>query len=233
MLTLTEENYLKAIFHLEQAMRRLAITHTSPVGTGVLAESMGLQAPTVTDMIRKLADRDLVDYERSKGVNLTDKGYQVALQIVRRHRIWETFLARTLNFDWSQVHELAEQLEHIQSEELINRLEQFLDYPTVDPHGDPIPDAQGHLLSTSAILLADADLRSSYIITGITDHSPMFLQYLEKVGLRMGTRLTVQHREAFDQSISALVNGNQEIVISPKAVMAILVSEEDLSNRPT
>ncbi len=223
MLTFAEENYLKAIFHLEHAMQRLSADHASPVATGLLAESMGVQGSTVTDMVRKLADKHYVTYEKSRGVNLTTEGYQIALQVIRRHRLWETFLVHTLGFDWSQVHELAEQLEHVQSQELIARLEKHLNYPTVDPHGDPIPDAEGHMKPLRTVSLADARVGTDYVMAGITDHSPALLHYLDKLGMQMGAPICIRHREAFDNSLTVGINGLPDVVISAQTGAAVLV----------
>lgn len=225
MLTLAEENYLKAFFHLERSIGQpTPDRRVSPVGTGLLAESIGVQAPTATDMIRKLAEKGFVTYEKSRGGNLTTAGHQIALQVIRRHRLWETFLARTLGFDWSEVHELAEQLEHIQSEELINRLEKHLNYPKVDPHGDPIPDARGHMNYLLTISLADAEVDTDYVMAGITDHSSALLHYIDRLGLRLGVPLRIRHREAFDDSLTVGINGSPDVVISAQTGATILVS---------
>jgi len=223
MLTFAEENYLKALFHLEYPIGRLSADHSSPVATGLLAESVGVQGSTVTDMVRKLAEKSYVTYEKSRGVNLTTQGHQIALQVIRRHRLWETFLMHTLGFDWSQVHELAEQLEHVQSDELISRLEKHLNYPTIDPHGDPIPDAQGRMKPLETVSLADASVDTEYVMAGITDHSPALLHYLDKLGLHMGAPISVRHREAFDNSLTVGINGLPDVVVSAQTGATILV----------
>ena len=137
-MTFSEENYLKTIYHL-------TIISDSEISTNAIAEKMETKASSVTDMLKKLAEKDLVDYKKYQGVSLTEKGKLSAKMIVRKHRLWEVFLVEKLDFSWDEVHDIAEQLEHIKSEKLINKLDDFLGNPTEDPHGDPIPDKNGKL----------------------------------------------------------------------------------------
>ena len=147
----SEENYLKSIFHLEKLQQE-------EVSTNAIAEQLDTKPSSVTDMVQKLADKEMLTYVKYKGTSLTDAGRKKALSVIRKHRLWETFLVQKLDFSWEQVHEIAEQLEHIKSEELINRLDAFLDYPTVDPHGDPIPDEEGNFKKTAKKLLKDMEV---------------------------------------------------------------------------
>ncbi|MBL7812847.1 MAG: metal-dependent transcriptional regulator [Bacteroidetes bacterium] len=207
MYTTAEENYLKAIYKLQKA-------NGQPAQTGALAEVFGIQAPSVTDMLKKLAEKHLVKYEKSRGVTLTADGLIVAVRIIRHHRIWETFLVRTLGFGWDQVHELAEQLEHVRSEEIVNRLEQFLQFPRFDPHGDPIPDRHGNIPEQNILLLSDAIPGQWYELTGIADTSQEFLQYLDRLSLAPGSRFRYQHLEPFDGSVHVQGAGEKDFLLS-------------------
>src|SRR6476620_10565441 len=138
-MTFSEENYLKTIYHITSSSG-------AEVSTNAIAEKMETKASSVTDMLKKLADKDLVHYKKYQGVSLTDKGLHSAKMIVRKHRLWEIFLVEKLAFSWDEVHDIAEQLEHIKSEQLVNKLDAFLNFPTEDPHGDPIPNAEGNII---------------------------------------------------------------------------------------
>jgi len=179
MYTLSEENYLKAIFHLERK-------YPSGVSTNALAEEMETKASSVTDMIKKLSDKDLVNYKKYQGVKLSKSGKHTAVSVIRKHRLWEVFLVEKLGFAWDEVHDVAEQLEHIQSEKLIQELDKFLGFPKQDPHGDPIPDAQGNFSVFNKALLADLDKGDSGICVGLKDSSPAFLQFLDKYNIALG-----------------------------------------------
>src|SRR6478609_2981477 len=167
-MTFSEENYLKSIYHLTSS-------HDSEVSTNAIAEMMETKASSVTDMLKKLAEKDLVNYKKYQGVSLTEKGSLSAKMIVRKHRLWEVFLVEKLDFSWDEVHDVAEQLEHIKSEKLINKLDEFLDFPTEDPHGDPIPDAQGRIKKVEKHLLSELDESQKGICVGVKDTSAEFL----------------------------------------------------------
>lgn len=218
MLTLAEENYLKAIYHVGKS-------GTVSVNTNNIAEQLQTKASSVTDMVKKLSEKDLVIYKKYQGAKLTDNGRKIAALVVRKHRLWEVFLVEHLNFSWDEVHEVAEQLEHIQSEKLINQLDDFLGYPKHDPHGDPIPDENGRVAKTDKILLSHVDVLSTCVCVGVNDSSAEFLQYLDKIGIALGTRIKVLFKEVFDESltvefqdrqinISKLVAGNLYVTIS-------------------
>src|ERR1700712_1060629 len=170
MNTLAEENYLKSIYHLS--------LNTQNVSTNQIAALLNTRAASVTDMLKKLADKELINYTRYQGVSLTSPGKKIALHIIRKHRLWEFFLVEKLNFKWDQVHEMAEEMEHISSEELIDRLDKFMDYPKYDPHGDPIPDCNGNFKKHELKPIASLSVNESGVISGVRDHSPTFLQYL-------------------------------------------------------
>ncbi len=199
MLSPAEENYLKMIYKLEG--------HSgNAVPTGAVAAAFGIQAPSVTDMIKKMAEKKLLVYEKSKGVKLSASGKKTAVFIVRKHRIWETFLVQTLDFGWEEVHDLAEQLEHVHSEDLINRLDAFLGFPKYDPHGDPIPDINGKITHSKAIMLNQGDEGVVYKLLGIREDSHEFLQYLDKLGLGLGSLIEIKAKEPFDQSLQVRIN---------------------------
>ncbi len=206
MVTFSEENYLKAIYHLGKH-------GSTSVSTNAIAKKMETKASSVTDMLKKLAEKDLVDYIKYQGVSLTKTGKLTATNVIRKHRLWEVFLVDKLNFSWDEVHEIAEQLEHIKSEKLTNELDAFLDYPTHDPHGDPIPDKEGNIKTTNKILLAQMSIGKSCLCVGVKDSSTEFLKYLDKHKIALGTSLKVISKEAFDNSITLGIKDN-EITVS-------------------
>ena len=198
-MTHSEENYLKAIYHLTVQLE-------AEVPTNAIAEMMETKASSVTDMLKKLADKALINYIKYQGVSLTDKGRHAAKMIVRKHRWWEVFLVEKLAFTWDEVHDIAEQLEHIKSEQLINKLDDFLGNPTEDPHGDPIPDAQGKITKTEKLLLSELVESETAICVGVKDSSADFLQYLNKQKIALGAVIKVLGRENFDASLHLIIN---------------------------
>ena len=199
MMTHSEENYLKAIYHLTVQLE-------AEVPTNAIAEMMETKASSVTDMLKKLADKALINYIKYQGVSLTEKGTHAAKMIVRKHRLWEVFLVEKLAFTWDEVHDIAEQLEHIKSEQLINKLDDFLGNPTEDPHGDPIPDAQGKITKTEKLLLSELVESETAICVGVKDSSADFLQYLNKQKIALGAVIKVLGRENFDASLHLIIN---------------------------
>lgn len=202
MMTFAEENYLKAIFHLQYE-------NEGEVSTNSIAERMETKPSSVTDMVQKLGEKNLLVYKRYKGVQLTEDGRKKAAYVIRKHRLWEVFLVEKLNFHWDEVHEIAEQLEHIQSEELILRLNQFLGNPDFDPHGDPIPDENGVLKRTEKKLLSDLEKNQYGVCVGVKESSVDFLQYLDKKKINIGTKIFVMGKEFFDGSMVIRVGENQ------------------------
>ncbi|GAB5563485.1 MAG: metal-dependent transcriptional regulator [Winogradskyella sp.] len=209
LTTLTEENYLKAIYHISQS-------NGTDVSTNAIAKQIDAKASSVTDMLKKLADKNLITYIKYKGVNLTEKGRQAAVYIIRKHRLWEVFLVDKLNFSWDEVHDVAEQLEHIKSQKLISELDAFLDFPTHDPHGDPIPDENGQIQRTNKIMLSQAQIGKSYTCVGVIDSSSEFLKYLDKRQIGIGTQIQVEAVEEFDHSMSLKIN--TKIMVMSKAI---------------
>ncbi len=168
---------------------------------------MDTKASSVTDMIKKLADKSLVDYKKYQGVNLTEKGRLTAVSVIRKHRLWECFLVYKLNFSWDEVHEVAEQLEHVKSEKLIEELDAFLDYPNHDPHGDPIPDANGNIKKSEKTLLSKLKEGSQCVCVGVKDSSAKFLRFLDKNQIKLGSKITVLSKESFDESMVLTIDG--------------------------
>ena len=206
MVTLSEENYLKAIYHF-------AKHENASVSTNAIAQKMQTKASSTTDMIKKLSEKGHVEYQKYKGVKLTEKGRLAAVSVIRKHRLWEVFLVQKLNFSWDEVHEVAEQLEHIKSDKLTQQLDVFLEHPTEDPHGDPIPDCNGNIPSSQKVLLAQIDQNQSCICVGVKDSTTDFLQYLDKHGIALGTKIKVISKESFDESMTLKIN-KTELAIS-------------------
>jgi len=202
MFTLSEENYLKAIYHLE-------LDADKGISTNAIAKKLETKASSVTDMIKKLSEKEVVVYKKYKGVKLTDLGKRIAANIVRKHRLWEVFLVDKLNFSWDEVHDVAEQLEHIKSSKLVEQLDAFLGFPTRDPHGDPIPDKEGNLKTIEKSLLSTLLKNESGICIGVDDSSSEFLKFLDKKGIMLGKQITVLEKEDFDDSVSIEIEGKK------------------------
>src|ERR1700754_3537644 len=180
MNTFTEENYLKAIYHLSLP--------SGCASTNQIAAALNTKAASVTDMLKKLAEKELINYTKYQGVTLTASGEKIAISIIRKHRLWEYFLVEKLSFKWDEVHDVAEELEHISSKELVDRLDDFMGNPKYDPHGDPIPDSSGKFKTHDLKPVSALLVNESGIISGVRDHTPSFLQYLEKMQLTIGRK---------------------------------------------
>ena len=217
-LSLTEENYIKAIF-------QIGTTPESNVSTNALADSLQTKPATVSDMIKKLSHKKLIFYEKYKGVTLSASGAKEALKIIRKHRLWEVFLVNHLNFKWDQVHEIAEQLEHIKSSELVNRLDDFLGNPTIDPHGDPIPDANGQVQLGPSKLLSEMTSYENGIIVGVKNEDPLLLQHLDKINIRLGLHIEVTEINDFDQSMQVKLADLGTLFLSEKITSQILIAK--------
>ncbi len=204
----TEENYLKTIYKLAEAEPE------QDVSTNRIAAALATRAASVTDMLRRLAEKELLAYEKYRGVRLTPEGQRLALLTIRKHRLWEVFLVQHLDFSWDEVHEVAEELEHVQSPLLMRRLDEFLSFPTLDPHGDPIPGEDGAMRRPAQRLLADLAVGERGTLAAVKDTSAPFLQYLDKVGLPLGARLKVLDRVAFDNSLELRINNERTVLIS-------------------
>lgn len=215
-LTYTEENYLKSIYGIQSTNK------SGEVSVNEIAEKMQTKPATVTDMLRKLSDKQLIHYEKYKKIHLSDTGTQEALSILRKHRLWETFLYKKLKFSWDEVHEVAEQLEHIQSQKLTDRLDEFLGFPEYDPHGDPIPNANGDIPESSAQALTEVEEGKQYKIVAVRDTSSAFLQQLQRYNMQIGTQLKIVERLPFDNSLIVSITKGETIQLSEKIAMNIL-----------
>jgi DtxR family transcriptional regulator, Mn-dependent transcriptional regulator len=218
MLSYTEENYLKTIYRLSEGGYKSVLTNE-------IAVSMNTKAASVTDMIKKLSVKELVSYEPYYGVKITRQGKLGALQVIRKHRLWETFLVEKLHFNWDEVHDVAEQLEHIQSALLIEKLDEFLGFPTADPHGHPIPDKNGKVQTVRQIPISEASLNKNSIIRSVKDGSPSFLQYLSKIGIYIGASVAILEKVEFDGSLEIIIDNKKKVFISRDAAENLLVTE--------
>lgn len=211
MTSSTEENYLKTIFHLFES------DNGNSVSTSALADASKTKAASVTDMLKRLAEKDLINYKKYQGVSLTEKGKKIALDVIRKHRLWEVFLVEKLGFSWDAIHEIAEQLEHINSVELIDKLEAFLEYPIFDPHGDPIPNAKGEMPILYSIQLSEAQHNKQLMIRKVAEDSTEFLKHLDKISIKIGTKIKIVDKSDYDDSLLIVVNDSEKLTIS-KAV---------------
>ena len=201
-MTISEENYIKVIYHL-------SLVSPKGVNTNAIAGMLETKASSVTDMLKKLSDKELVSYQKYQGVTLTENGFLSAKMIVRKHRLWEVFLVEKLGFAWDEVHEIAEELEHIKSETLINKLDEFLEFPDFDPHGDPIPNANGVIKKVEKLLLSEAEIEKEYQCVGVKDSSSDFLQYLDKQKIALGSIFKIKEREKFDDTLTVEINSKR------------------------
>ncbi|RTL47305.1 MAG: metal-dependent transcriptional regulator [Hydrotalea sp. AMD] len=207
MLSQTEENYLKALFHITSES-----SDKSEAGTNELAAMLNVKPATANDMLKKLKEKKLINYEKYGKISLTASGKKQAIEIVRKHRLWETFLYEKFEFTWDEVHEVAEQLEHIHSPKLIEKLDKFLDYPEFDPHGDAIPNAKGELKFQVRKNLSQVAVGKTCKLIAVKDNTASFLQYVVKVGLGLSSKIKVVSRQEFDGTMEIEVNGKKSSV---------------------
>lgn len=207
-MTTSEENYMKVIYHL-------SLVTPNGVNTNAIAGILNTKPSSVTEMLKKLSDKEMLVYQKYQGVTLTENGLTTAKMIVRKHRLWEVFLLEKLDFSWDEVHDIAEQLEHIKSEKLIDNLDAFLGFPKEDPHGDPIPNKHGDILDLDKKLLSEGELDKKYICVGVKDTSSEFLQYLDKQKISLGTKIKIIEKETFDNTFKIEIK-NKTAIISSK-----------------
>lgn len=215
-LSSTEENYIKAIFHLGE-------DGDESISTNNIAKTVNATAASVTDMIKKLKQKKLITYEKYHGVRLTREGEKIAKGVVRKHRLWEVFLVEKLGYSWDKIHDIAEQLEHIHSAELIDKLDKFLGFPKVDPHGDPIPDASGNIQQLRQVLLSKMKKGEKGKVVGVKDSSSKFLQYLDAQQIHLGSEIEVTEIIEFDGSLSIQLDKKKKATISKMAAQNIFV----------
>lgn len=216
-LSLAEENYLKAIYHLSDGGKL-------EVNTNAISEVMQTKAASVSDMLRRLSEKEMVVYEKYKGVNVSEAGKTAALKVIRKHRLWEVFLVEKLKFNWDEVHEVAEQLEHIKSPLLIKRLDEFLSFPRFDPHGDPIPDEHGKIIEKPQRTISETEIGENGIVMAVKDANALFLQHLDKLGIYLGAKVKVLEKNPFDESVEILLDQKQKVFLSEKVASNILIS---------
>jgi DtxR family transcriptional regulator, Mn-dependent transcriptional regulator len=212
----TEQNYIKAIYHLSRNQEGTAYTQE-------LATALATTPASVTDMVKKLSEKGILSYVPYRGARLSRRGEKTALGIIRRHRLWELFLHRVLKFKWDEVHAMAEELEHVSSDSLLNRIDEYLSYPKFDPHGDPIPDANGKLSETNFTRLSDQSKNQTSVIAAVSEHSPEFLKYLDETGLTLGSHLKVLKKYSFDNSVEIMLNGKKQLHISGSVAEKIYI----------
>jgi len=212
----TEENYLKTIYHY-------ATTQHKEIPTNALAKALNTSPAAVTDMVQKLYEKGLVVYQKYQGVNISEVGKSHALQVIRKNLLWKVFLVEKLKFGWDEVNDVAEQLEHIQSPLLLQRLDDFLGNPMYSPHGQPIPDVQGERTYKVRVVLTNMEAGSSGIVSAVKEGTPQFLQYLSKRGIYLGAQISVIEKIAFDQSMDISIDHLPKVNISQKVSDNILI----------
>lgn len=214
--TKAEENYLKAIFKIAEKEKK-------SVSTNSLARALETSPASITDMVKKMADKNLVLYEKYKGVSLTPSGNKIATELIRRHRLWEVFLVDKLRFAWHHVHDIAEELEHIGPPELISRLDAFMDYPKFDPHGDPIPNAEGRFTLRNQIALSDIGPNVETVVLGVKEHGTSFLEHLHQLNIKIGTNIEILQIAEFDGSRQVIVDKKRNMTLSIAVVQNLFV----------
>ncbi|MDA0196385.1 MAG: metal-dependent transcriptional regulator [Bacteroidetes bacterium] len=211
-----EENYIKTIYHLSQAGE-------VGVSTNAIADQLHTKPASVTDMIRKLANKEVVDYQKYQGVNISEQGKKVALEVIRKHRLWEVFLVEKLKFNWDEVHEIAEQLEHIRSSILTERLDEFLGYPKADPHGDPIPDKEGKFETGPTVALSEMSVDDIGLFVMVANDDPHLLQYLDKMKIKLGMKLKVIDKVVFDGSMQISFSNETPVFLSHQITQHLMI----------
>ena len=223
MISLTEENYLKALIYLSSLAP--GIEEKKDVGTSELASYLKLKSSTVNEMLKRLKEKNLINHEKYKKITLTHSGERNGLKIVRKHRLWETFLFTKLDFDWVEIHEVAEQLEHIKSEKLVEKIDRLLGYPNFDPHGDPIPDKHGKIPQRITKSLSAVNKGETCVVLAVSDTSKDFLNYLEDLDISIKTEIVVIDKIAYDKSIKIKIK-NEQYSLSRKVADNLLVDDK-------
>ncbi|HEV2354375.1 MAG TPA: metal-dependent transcriptional regulator [Puia sp.] len=218
-VSVSKEDHLKAIFHLQQEQ--------GLVTTNALASALRTRPASVTDMLKKLKEQKLLIYEKYRGFKLNNEGKRAAVQVIRKHRLWEYFLVKKLQFGWDEVHEIAEELEHISSRELIDRLDEFLGYPESDPHGDPIPDSQGRLQIRRQLSLSELPVNRTAQVSGIASQTTEMLELLQYNHIRLGTRLEIRRKFPFDNSLEIKVRNRPPVTLSAQVAKNVLVKDDE------
>ena len=216
-ITFTEENYVKAIYVLAGEAQ-------GHIANRAIAARLDINPATVTEMLRRLREKKLIVYSRSTGARLTKLGRDLALKVVRKHRLWETFLVQKMDFTWAEVHEVAEQLEHLQSDKLMERLDRLLGYPQFDPHGDPIPDRHGKLPNQKALPLSERTPGRKFRLVAVADNSPAFLALLDTLKLALNDTIEIIDVREYDRSLSVILGGRTRTTLSREISDNLLVA---------
>ena len=215
MISLTEANYRKALYRLSQEKKEITVKD--------IAKSLGIKMPTVNSMVKKLADKKFIKYEKYKAIELTDKGKKQALYILRKHRLTELFLSKVMGMGWEEVHDIAEQIEHIQSDRFFDRVDEMLGHPQFDPHGEPIPDSNGKLPVYKSFPLSEGQVNQAYRLTGVANHDASFLQFLDSLGLSLGAHIEIKEIQEFDKSMAVKLNQKNKTIFSNTVCRNLLV----------
>ncbi|MFL2990970.1 MAG: metal-dependent transcriptional regulator [Cytophagales bacterium] len=206
ILSKSEENYLKSIYNLSELGNKVVTTNS-------ISKILNIEPASVTDMIKKLSKKKLIYHEKYRGTKISKNGIKVALQIIRRHRLWEVFLYEKLNFNWDEIHEVAEELEHVSSDQLIDNLDKYLKYPKIDPHGDPIPNKLGEIDFVDKISISDLKINEKGIVSRIINEDEEFFILLNKLNIEIGTEVKILDKIDYDGSLDVSIN-NKSIIIS-------------------
>ena len=215
MISLTEENYLKALYRLSQEKKEITVKD--------IAKSLGIKMPTVNSMVKKLAEKKFIRYEKYKAIELTEKGKKQALYILRKHRLTELFLSKVMGMGWEEVHDIAEQIEHIQSDRFFDRIDEMLSHPQFDPHGEPIPDSNGKLPVHKSFPLSEGKINQVYRLSGVANHDASFLQFLDSLGLQLGAHIEIKEIQEFDKSMGVKLNNKNKTIFSYTVCRNLLV----------
>jgi DtxR family Mn-dependent transcriptional regulator len=221
MVTATEENYLKAIYNIQEKDGGMASTNG-------IAKLVNTAPASVTDMLNRLSGKGLLIYEKYKGVQLSAEGKKIATELIRKHRIWKTFLVDKLHFNWDQVQKIANQLEHVQSEPLINKLDAFLDFPKFDPHGEPIPSNEGKITIRKQIKLADLKIDESGTLIGVKQNDEDFLSYLNHLQIKLGTKFKVLEYIEYENSFLLLVDMTKKLTLSSGVCCNLILRKNNI-----
>lgn len=214
-MTLTEENYLKALYRLSLDKHEITVKD--------IADQLHIKMPTVNSMIKKLSEKKLIRYEKYKAIEFTEKGKKLALYILRKHRLTELFLQEVMGLGWEEVHDIAEQLEHIQSDLFFNRIDEMLGHPKFDPHGEPIPDINGKLPTIKASPLSTCSIGKKYKLSGVLNHETSFLKMLDSMNLSLGSSIEIRELQPFDKSMVVVLNGKNKTILSSQVCQNLLV----------
>jgi DtxR family Mn-dependent transcriptional regulator len=217
ILSKSEENYLKSIYNLSDLGNKIVTTNS-------ISKILNIEPASVTDMIKKLSKKKLIYHEKYKGTKISKNGIIVALQIIRRHRLWEVFLYEKLNFNWDEIHEVAEELEHVSSDQLIDNLDKYLKYPKIDPHGDPIPNKLGEVDFVDKISISDLKIKEKGIVSRIVNEDEGFFNLLNKLKIEIGTEVTILDKIDYDGSLDVLIN-NKSVIISKEIAENIKITK--------